>query len=164
MDDGPLAEGRAVRFRATATNTDDATIAYNGGSAIACRTITGVALPPGYIRTDADTVAIYDGTYWIVDRQEECGSNANGSFVRFPGGLQLCYHYDTSSVTDTRTWTYPAAFNASTFPQATPIQGVSVPRTVHFVTRGATSANYRVYDQSGNASNTNVSLMAWGTY
>lgn len=89
-DVGALVAGRAVRFRATSPNSGAATIAYNGGSPIACRTITGVALPAGYIRTDADTVAIYDGTYWVLDRQEERGSNANGEYVRFADGMMIC--------------------------------------------------------------------------
>src|SRR5690606_8779342 len=54
---GALVAGTMVRWRAAAPNTGATTIAFNGGSAIACRTITGVVLPSGYIRTDVDTVA-----------------------------------------------------------------------------------------------------------
>lgn len=84
-----LVAGNQVRFRATAANTGAATIALNGGAAVACRTITGVALPAGYIRTDVDTVATYDGTFWVLDRQIERGSNANGNFVRFADGFMV---------------------------------------------------------------------------
>jgi len=74
--------GLALRFRATAANTGATTIALDGGTPIACRTVTGVALPGGYIRTDADTDAVFDGTFWVLRRTPEYGSNANGNFMR----------------------------------------------------------------------------------
>lgn len=82
--------GTQVRFRATATNTGATTINLDGVGAVACRTITGVALPSGYIRTGVDTVASFDGTYWVLDRQIEYGSNANGEYTRFADGWQIC--------------------------------------------------------------------------
>lgn len=115
-DAAPIAVGLMVRFRATAMNTDTATIAYNGGSPIACRTVTGAALPAGYIRNDVDTEAIYDGTYWVLDRLEERGSNANGDYVRFAEGTQICWgSILITPVPDTPTAgtvTFPAEFIA----------------------------------------------------
>lgn len=55
-----------IKFRATATNTGAATVAVDGLPAVALRTVTGVALPAGYIRTDVDTEITFDGTYWVV--------------------------------------------------------------------------------------------------
>jgi len=97
--------GLELRFLATAANTGAATIALDGGSAIACRTITGVALPLGYIRTDADTIARYDGTFWVLERQVQRGSNANGEFVRFADGTQICTRRLTVDAVDISTAT-----------------------------------------------------------
>lgn len=55
-----------VRFRATATNTGAATVSVDGLPAVALRTVGGVALPAGYLRTDVDTTITFDGTYWVV--------------------------------------------------------------------------------------------------
>ncbi len=114
--------GTQVRFRATSANTGATTINLDGVGAVACRTITGVALPSGYIRTGVDTVASFDGTYWVLDRQIEHGSNANGDFVRFPDGTQVCLHTISSAAGTSSaagngfqsaddTWTFPAAFS-----------------------------------------------------
>lgn len=109
-----LVRGVQVRFRATASNTAAATINLDGLGAIACRTITGAVLPAGYIRTDADTVATYDGTYWIVDRQLERGANANGSFYRDASGYQSCWAgLDTQNGAE-RSITFPATFVSAT--------------------------------------------------
>jgi hypothetical protein len=68
--------GLAVRFRATAANTGATTIALDGGSPIACRTVDGNALPAGYIRTGGaedgyvETEAVFNGTYWVVRPSE----------------------------------------------------------------------------------------------
>ena len=86
---GTIPTGLRMRFRASAANTGATTIALDGGAAIACRTVTGVALPAGYIRTDADTVATFDGTFWVLDREHEVGSNPNGTFERFATGLMI---------------------------------------------------------------------------
>jgi len=76
-----------IKFRATATNTGAATVAVDGLPAVALRTVTGVALPAGYIRTDVDTEITFDGTYWVARRQTEYGSNANGTFERLENGV-----------------------------------------------------------------------------
>lgn len=85
-----LAVGDQVRFRASSANTGATTINWDGQGAIACRTVTNVALPSGYIRTDVDTVATYDGTYFVLGREIEQGSNANGEYVRWADGTQTC--------------------------------------------------------------------------
>lgn len=42
----------------------------------------------------------------------ERGSNANGEYVRFADGTQICTNRFTTSGTSTDVWTYPAAFAA----------------------------------------------------
>jgi hypothetical protein len=83
--------GLQLRFRATAANTGATTIALDGGSSIACRTVTGVALPSGYIRTDVETEAVFDGTFWVLRRWPEIGSNGNGRFQRLETGQMTCW-------------------------------------------------------------------------
>lgn len=117
-----LVPGVSVRFQATAANTGATTINLDGLGVRSCRTVTGVALPSGYIRTDAITEAVFDGTYWVVRRQTERGSNANGEYVRLEGGMQACFQRltdvpITTAVgalfrSDALSWTFPAAFVA----------------------------------------------------
>jgi hypothetical protein len=122
---GTIPTGLQLRFRAAFANTEATTIAVDGGTAIACRTVTGVALPAGYIRTDTDTVATYDGEFWVLERQTESGSNSNGNFVRWADGTQTCTSPIITSVINITTasaggfrgtmstWTYPAAFSTA---------------------------------------------------
>lgn len=63
---GTLIKGMKFRFEATTPNTGATTIAVDGGSAIACVTPTGVALPAGFIRTDVFTECEYDGANFVV--------------------------------------------------------------------------------------------------
>lgn len=133
-----IATGARVRFRATAQNTGATTIALNGGAAVACRTITGVALPAGYVRTDVDTEAVYDGTYWVLGREIERGSGANGDYVKFADGTMICTHRMTAAALAVATayfggfrsatatvWTYPAAFSTTPRTMVSIVNGTS---------------------------------------
>lgn len=116
-----LVTGLRIRFRASSSNTGATTINLDGTGAIACRTITGVALPSGYIRSDADTIATYDGTYWVLDRAVERGANGNGSWLRHADGKQECWHTGFAATVETAdgsvyqsaaeaAWTFPVSF------------------------------------------------------
>ncbi|MFI8479628.1 hypothetical protein ACIGCM_03565 [Pseudomonas sp. NPDC078700] len=89
--------GAQYRFRATAANTGAATVNVEGLGATPLVTVTGVALPAGYIRTDVDTVITYDavGGRFVTGRELERGSNANGDFERFADGRLVCRFADT---------------------------------------------------------------------
>ena len=132
MISGTPPTGLLLRFRAASANTGAATIALDGGSAVACVTVTGAALPAGYIRTDVDTEAVFTGSAWVLAREVERGEGANGSYTRLAGGTQFC----AISINETDTawstasgsiyvrasvlaWTYPAAFSASPVMSAT---------------------------------------------
>lgn len=78
--------GARIRFRATAANTGAATVSVDGLPAIALRTVTGVALPAGYIRTGVDTAATFNGTYWVLDRATERGGTDADGYERFANG------------------------------------------------------------------------------
>jgi len=86
-----LPAGLQLRFRATAANTGPATVAVDGLTAVAIKTITGAALPAGYIRTDANTVITYDGTNFIADRQIESGAN----WTKWADGTMWCVTVST---------------------------------------------------------------------
>lgn len=84
------AVGDEFRFRASAANTGATTINVGGLGAKAAVTVTGAALPPGYIRSGVDTVCTYDGARFVVGREIEYGSNANGNYVKLADGTAIC--------------------------------------------------------------------------
>ena len=111
----PPPTGLALRFRANAANTGAATLALDGGAGVACRTVTGAVLPAGYIRTDADTLALFDGSFWVLTRASERGSNADGSYLRLQDGSLSCSRdcavdHASAGVQD---FAWPAAFVAA---------------------------------------------------
>lgn len=121
-----ISPGTEVRFRATAANTGPATLAVDGSGAIPCRTVTGAVLPAGYVRTTVDTVARYDGTYWVLGREIERGSNSNGEYERRADGAQTCTFSAITAAGPITTadgaiwrsaeyaWSFPASFVATT--------------------------------------------------
>jgi hypothetical protein len=121
-----IAIGTEIRFRATAANTGPATLTVDGTGANPCRTITGAMLPAGYIRTTVDTVARYDGTYWVLGREIERGSNSNGEYERRADGAQTCTFSAITAAGPITTadgaiwrsaeyaWSFPASFVATT--------------------------------------------------
>ncbi|HEY7864970.1 MAG TPA: hypothetical protein VIC51_03090, partial [Psychromonas sp.] len=111
------------RYRATATNTGAATVDVDGLGIITLKTVTGVDLPPGYQRTDVDTVITFDGTYYIADRDVEIGSNVDGIFTRYADGRMNVSYSELSVVygsagpavgglflSPLKTFIYPAQF------------------------------------------------------
>lgn len=108
--------GDEFRFRATAANTGATTINVGGLGAKAAVTVLGTALPAGYIRTGVDTVCVYDGTRFVVQREIERSSNANGKYVRFADGTQICSGILNFPANSEQagiravSWTFPAAF------------------------------------------------------
>ena len=107
-----LVAGMEIRFRATAANTGGTTINVDGLGVATAWTVTGVALPASYIRTDVDTVARYNGTQWVCSRAVEFGSNANGKYTRWEDSRQVCYYNGSVALVSlTYVRTYAAAFN-----------------------------------------------------
>lgn len=108
--------GYKFSFRAASANTAATTISFDGLTAVTAKTITGAALPAGYIRTDVDTFGFFDGTDVILDRAPERGSNANGDYVKTADGrlwcaigpLDLAYSNASTCQSD---WTFPWAFS-----------------------------------------------------
>lgn len=132
--------GQQFRFRAGLSNTGAATINVAGLGAKTAVTVTGAALPAGYIRTDVDTTITYDAVSdrFVVGRDLQRGSNPNGEYVQSADGTQICtlrrsvnLAIDTAFVGGFRSnyeaWTYPASFAGGT---TTSLQG-SAPVTAH---------------------------------
>jgi hypothetical protein len=151
--------GLQVRFRAGTATTGAATINLDSSGAVDARTITNVALPNGYVRTDADTVATFDGTNWILDRAPERGSNANGEWTRYADGRQEVVSVTSSNV-DVSTATgqiftsadLSITFPASFFSAATTVGWVTPGNAVNFwgVLRptGATAGTVRLFSSA----------------
>ncbi len=166
-----LITGQRVRFRATAANTGATTINVDGLGATDCVTVTGVALPADYIRTDVDTEAVYDGTNWVVSRKVESGSDANGEFTRWEDGTQECWLDDTGVITTAApfTWTYPQAFSVIPY-----VNGSVVTRSsntnyyqITFGTGGTdsrTTIDCDVYHTSPSGQDANATLLAKGKW
>lgn len=166
-----LATGMQVRWRAAAANTGPVTINVDGQGAIETRTITNVALPAGYIRADADTIATYDGSRWIVDRQIESGSNTSGDFVRFADGTMLCVGSleslppNTASggvfVSNPVTWTFPARFSVP------PVVNVSTNNSLWWASTAASTdmgVQIRTFHPSGSTLTPPIRPLAAGRW
>lgn len=118
-----LAPQDGEQFILKFANANTAASTINGKTAV---TVTGAVTPAGYIRTDTNTKLFYDkgNDRYVLDREREKDSNANGTFVRLADGSQKCSHIaalvggTTNAVSgitgmfhsSEQTWTYPAAF------------------------------------------------------
>ncbi|MEQ5768170.1 prophage tail fiber N-terminal domain-containing protein [Halomonas sp. H33-56] len=93
-------DGDQYRFRAGASNAGASTVNINGLGAKPLVTVTGVALPAGYIRTDVDTKITYDAANerFITDRAPENGENANGWFTRWANGRASAHRREVQVV------------------------------------------------------------------
>ncbi len=92
----------------------------------------------------------------------EPGANANGGYVRFADGTQICWHALTSSDTSAVTWTYPAAFLTTPKVAASPGGGASIQLT--WQARGTTSVDWNAFDLSGARVSVTIDMMAIGRW
>ena len=103
----------------------------------------------------------------------EQGSNANGRFVRFADGTQICWHTLAAMPAATTsagslfhgaeaTWTYPIAFIAS--PEASGGVAAATPRWLNVRAAGATTALARVFSPVTDATLLAADLMAVGRW
>lgn len=87
----------------------------------------------------------------------ERGANANGTYVRFADGTQICTHSRNTSATQNVTWDFPAAFTVVPAPQLQPRASVSVSAVVISATAG--SIVFSVFAPD----NTRLSVPIWMT-
>ena len=97
-------------------------------------------------------VRVYAGGAWTAWKRldPESGSNANGEYVRFTDGTQLCWHPLISSGTADLTWTFPAAFlnSATISPQITPLSSGLGIQEPHVSSLTATALTFHVTNGS----------------
>lgn len=165
-----LTTGMRVRFLATLANTGATTINVDGTGAVSCVTVTGVALPADYIRTDIETEAYYDGTNFVVSRKVESGSNANGDWTKWEdGSASFCASKsETVNITTSSgiggfngtgtNWETPIAFSQA--PKIT-YGTSSVPMSVGSITVTATSYQ-TIYRNISSTASANVAFDAIG--
>ncbi|MEQ8898431.1 MAG: DUF2793 domain-containing protein [Roseovarius sp.] len=95
----------------------------------------------------------------------ERGSNANGDYVRFADGTQICGKRRLSGATGAVTWTYPAAFD-----QAPTVQGgltkasLSGGGAMQSGLSGTMSCDVQAFDSSGAAVSTDMNVFAFGRW
>lgn len=119
-----LVTGMEFFLNIDTTNTGAMTVAVDGLSAVAVKTITGAATPAGYIRTDVVTRMYFDGTNLIADRAVETGSNGNGFWTRHADGNQTCYVVSViGGAAGVALKTYPAAFASTAISVVASITG-----------------------------------------
>lgn len=77
-------------------------------------------------------------------------SNANGTYIRFADGTQICWGGVTSSSAGHVTWTFPAAFTAAPRIQGTALAAANG-LIVVYSNATATAADFGVYGTSNTA-------------
>ena len=173
---GSLITGMSFTFIPTAMNTGATTINLGGTGVKSCITVSGVGTPANYLRVGIPTRAYYNGTYWVLDRGPEYGSNANGEYWRHADGLQVCTAYINSDAaawttadgslfrSGLSTWTYPAAFVAGSTPSIS--SGVEIgarPAGANFVTASASSVGWYGWAATSAASGISKRVMLTAT-
>ncbi|MGY6705317.1 DUF2793 domain-containing protein [Roseinatronobacter sp.] len=160
----PLPDGLELRFRAAASNTAAATLTLDSGDALPCVTVTGAALPAGYIRTDTDTNARHEGGTWVLSRACETGSTAQGRFERLANGiLRVWALRSTQSDSASTIWGFPASFAALDHVVATAQGQAFHAATVSSATESA--CQFDAWTTTGaRANGVDVALVATGTW
>ena len=92
----------------------------------------------------------------------ERGTNANGTFIRFADGTQICTFQRNSSTTGNTAWTFPAAFLELPTPMLQPRVGVCISAVVPAI--NAISLSFSAYAPDGTRQVALVSLMALGRW
>ena len=133
-----LRVGARVRWKATVANTGATSLTIPGIGTYTCRTFRGTALPAGYIRTDVFTEAEFHGTNFVLRREVEYTTDANGDCWRYENGVQKCTIVQTIAFTTTASgnvyrdftsaplWTFPKPFVAAPIHTSFEPQGSSV--------------------------------------
>ena len=122
-----LPEGLELHWMAPQANTGATTIAVAGLAAVPAKTVTGDALPAGYIRTDLPTVGRVVGGEIVVYREPEVigdVTDAGGRVTRFADGRQGAKVSKTGNFDGapklSADWTFAQPFVAA------PVGGVAV--------------------------------------
>jgi len=171
-----LLTGQHVRFVPLGANTVATTINLDGSGVKNCVTVTGAALPAGYIRAGMPCDAVYDGTNWVVSRAPEYANNVNGEYWRHADGLLVCtaqINSDAAAWTTadgslfrsaSSTWTYPAEFVAGSSPtKSSGVEISAMPAGANFVTASASSVVWYGWAATSAASGISKRVMMTAT-
>lgn len=173
MPTGGLAGGLTFMFRPASTNSGATTLNLSGTGVKGCITVTGAALPAGYLVAGEPTLVRYNGTSFVIERSVEYGSNANGEYWRYADGRQICSvaggGQDTTTAsgslfmtTAVTTWTFPATFIAS------PVMSGSIvfntTRWLIFNSTNGISGTYRQMNTASSATSLASVLRAEGVW
>jgi hypothetical protein len=142
---------------ASLTGANGSFIGLTGAAAAAVKAIVGTVSQSGGVATGS-----------IV----EVGSNANGSYIKFAGGLLLCFGSVTVGtitnsagslfVSTSTSWTFPAAFATKPFCGGNDGSGSS--SIWHAFSQSTTSANIGAYCYTSISSSRTANLVAVGTW
>lgn len=113
------------------------------GQVVAKLPVSGNAVIPGLVGTVSQSGGVPTGA--VVER----GSNANGEYVRFADGTQICFLSAASGSVDS-TVTFPATFSEAATPQVSAAR-VGSTTSIHFAMfAGLTPSSIQmgVYSQS----------------
>ncbi|WP_439526172.1 hypothetical protein [Roseovarius mucosus] len=121
----------------------------NGSQAFARSNILGTVSQSGGVPTGA-----------VIER----GSNANGRYVRFADGTQICTGTLTSGGAADTVWTYPAAFAGVDGVTFAPMSGAA--RIANPTSTGIaiTTLTFNVFNLAGSRSAVNTALFAIGRW
>jgi hypothetical protein len=169
-----LVAGLIFRFRSPSPITQAGPLIRIGSTFYGgLKNRTGTTVPGAYVRTDLDTILTFDGTNFRAGREIERGSNANGGYVRFEDGTQICSHALTCAATNTalgsifrsndESWTYPVAFSTT--------DGLTVKPSVqtggrwaNVFTTNTNNCTFRQFNAQTNASTSTIKLEATGRW
>lgn len=126
---------RATQFAAGAVSTKERVRSTSGGGWGAWREVFNASNILGTVSESSGTP-----TGAIIEQ----GSNANGQYVRFADGTQICDARLTSSSSAQVTWTFPAAFTAT--PQVIATANSDSGRMPATTAGGATNVNFSVWN------------------
>lgn len=129
----------------------------------------GAALRPGFLLVGQPVFVRYDGTRFnmIETPKPERGSNANGEYVKFADGTQVCTGRSSSSDTADVPWVFPAAFiSASQIGLSISAITSNVTPIVSYAqaSLSVTGVDYRAYSPAGSRLLIGVSMTAIGRW
>jgi hypothetical protein len=94
----------------------------------------------------------------------ERGSNANGEYVRFADGTQICTFIMAADTTGVATWTFPATFAATPVANGASINGAARVFTIEPATLSTTAVGFSSWNLSGSRTGSSTLLTATGRW
>lgn len=94
----------------------------------------------------------------------ERGSNANGEYVRFADGTQICTKVLLTSASGAVSWTFPAGFSSQPDTMSMCAAAASACRVGTYDTLSATSANINGWTDAGGRAAASFSIIAIGRW